>query len=153
MKKVIPEINKRRRRLFDRSYQKLDNGCWQWTALIRRKESYPAFSINHWPYKANRVSYSIYKGEVPINMDVLHTCDNRLCVNPDHLFLGTPKINQIDCVRKGRHPHQKLTIDAVRIIREAIEEGFMLKEIAGYFKVSPHHISSIKNGFSWGHTQ
>lgn len=81
-----------------------NTGCWFFLNAIKPSGyCYFKFAGEGARLLAHRASYKIYKGEIPKGMLVLHDCDNRLCVNPDHLFLGTHKDNTQDMIRKGRH--------------------------------------------------
>lgn len=92
---------------FEEKFQinKLTN-CWEWQAG-KDKDGYGKFTVKGKTIRANRASYEIYKGRIPDGLLVCHTCDYPQCVNPNHLFLGTAKINSLDMVAKQRSISQK----------------------------------------------
>jgi hypothetical protein len=79
-----------------------NSGCWLWTAAI----SFDGYGIigydSHRSVGAHRVSYELFKGNIPKGLFVMHSCDNRCCVNPSHLSVGTAKANAHDMIAKGR---------------------------------------------------
>jgi len=82
--------------------------CWEWIAG-KFDSGYGAFQDEGKLVGAHRASYALYTTHIPEDLCVLHRCDNRSCVNPSHLFLGTRKDNHDDMVSKGRASWQKNT--------------------------------------------
>lgn len=140
-------------RFFDKS-----NGCWEWTGRIS-PFGYGQFSISAGEsWQAHRLSYKIYKGEHPKKLCVCHTCDNRKCVNPSHLWLGTRNDNIQDMIKKGRatkaspenNGGAKLNWNKVRKIRKMYKTGkYFQRELATIFSVDTSQVKRITNNWSW----
>jgi hypothetical protein len=89
-----------RERLVANSIPVPEAGCWLWTG--GEAKGYGRTSMLHKNIAAHRASYQEFCGEIPEGMHVCHKCDTPLCINPDHLFLGSPLANAMDKVSKGR---------------------------------------------------
>lgn len=80
--------------------------CWHWIGLNNGK-GYGRMVYQGRAQVAHRLAWKAWRGEIPEGMSVLHKCDNRACVNPDHLWLGTYSDNMKDCWNKGRNPGRR----------------------------------------------
>ena len=128
--------------------------CWTWTGSIN-SDGYGRFRVRGEEIvAASRVSWWLTVGD-PGSLFVCHHCDNRLCVNPAHLFVGTNADNQADMVAKGRSrrgelsPKAKLTNHAVMTVAALAQEGHSPAALAARFGVRPDYIKRIITGQSW----
>lgn len=129
------------------------DGCWPWAGMIGTDGYGRVFFRSGRPILAHRAAWEVFKGPIPAGLHVLHTCDNRPCCNPGHLFLGQDRENVDDKVAKRRHnfgegvPQARLTNDQARQIRDA--KGKLHRELATEFGVSLTTISNIRSGKAW----
>ena len=122
--------------------------CWEWTGrvdkdgygLVPRGERGPS-------HRAHRLVWERENGPIPDGSLVCHACDNPRCINPAHLFLGTPLDNMRDKMAKGRH-RARTILDEKQII-EILADPRPYREIAEHFNVSSVLISQIKNRKVW----
>lgn len=130
---------------FESKVEKLPNGCWEWRGSFHHK-GYGYFSIKHRIIYAHRFAYVAYCGEIPFGMLVCHSCDNPICVSPEHIFLGTPKDNTHDMIEKGRmSPGQPRKLrNVVSEIRRLYATGeYTTVALAEMFGTVPDSIDNI----------
>src|SRR5262249_35443379 len=94
--------------LLDRTIPEPNLGCWLWTGAVFNHGYGSACITRMKRTTAHRIAWMIFNGPIPDGLDVLHKCDVPLCVNPDHLFLGTAGDNVRDMYSKGRHASTRL---------------------------------------------
>lgn len=136
-------------------------GCWEWTGGVFRKSGRARIATGVRTTNAARVSYIAFKRQAIGELLVCHSCDNVLCVNPNHLWLGTEADNSQDMADKGRTKQQdgemntsaKLNENQVRDIRSRQRDGELQKNLAKEFGVSPSLIGMICRRIIWTHVE
>ena len=143
------------------------NDCWEWLSTDRGN-GYGAMKVGDKLESAHRIAWHLHNGEIPDGLLVCHTCDNRSCVNPLHLFVGTNADNMRDAYQKRRitlpdggkyqfrngeeNPNSKLTADDVLDIRASYEPGkITYRQIAERYDVDYTLIYQIVNRKRWPH--
>lgn len=150
-----------------------NTGCWIWEGSVdgrtenaagipygrifvgSRRGGFRGFRFAH------RVSYETFVGPIPPGMNVCHHCDNPLCINPSHLFVGTDRDNARDREKKGRgvyvgvsgsrHHNSKLTEANVRDIRRRLEGGASVRALSEEYGVNERNIRKIRGRSAWQH--
>lgn len=134
-----------------------DTGCWVWVGS-RIRSGYGVLGIRGHHHRAHRLAWRLYRGPIPRELWVLHHCDNKGCVNPSHLYLGTRADNVRDAVLRGRTPrgtvngHARLDDEKVRAIRRLAAAGLTTTAaIAARFDVSRPTVHHIVANRTWKH--
>lgn len=138
-----------------------NSGCWLWIGCINRLGYGQTVYLNGIT-KAHRLSWFLHRGPIPSGMMVLHKCDNRQCVNPDHLFLGTQTDNMRDMAAKGRgkacprpgasNPMARLSEAAAALALARYRAGGVSQHaLAADFGVAVMTINRLVRGQTWKH--
>lgn len=161
----------RRQTLDERFWKRVQkgDGCWEWQGAVHPSGygvlfSYERGLAHPTPHRAHRLSWEIHVGPIPEGIFVCHRCDNRRCVRPDHLFLGTNTDNMRDASEKKRlvgnrsnhhlgsaRPNAKITETDVVEMRRLSREGITGKELSARFGINRGTVSEILSGKLWKH--
>lgn len=142
-----------------RNVEKTD-ACWLWRGKCVSKKGYATITMHRVSCLIHRLSYALAFGEVPDDLSVLHRCDTPLCVNPDHLFLGTQLDNLRDCKQKGRlklpprqrgaeSPRARLTEIQAKNICALHAAGYSTPQLGRMFGVSTSCVGHMVSGRTW----
>lgn len=141
-------------------YVNKTDGCWLWIGANDGRNGYGRIAgDNGERWQAHRASWFIHFGVIPEGLEVCHHCDNRPCVRPDHLFLGTASDNQQDAWRKGRKTAKcgalngmtLLSAADAKTIREWKPRGVPVRELAKHYRVASATIHKILARSHWKH--
>lgn len=129
------------------------NGCFNWRKHCGN-HGYGVTCYKNKLWTTHRLSFELFRRSIPTGMFVCHKCDNRRCLNPSHLFLGSAKDNSQDAIKKGRatkppRSTQKLNPGQVREIAERYSNGAGSKSLAVEFGVTQRNILDICAGKTW----
>ncbi len=131
--------------------------CWLWDATIMNT-GYGQIYYKRKLQLAHRVSYMLFVGTIPKGLWVLHNCDNRRCVNPNHLYVGTRQDNMDDMINRNhsqkgeRHYGNKVSESDVIVIRDMTDKKLMsTRKLAKKFGVSQGAICHIIHRRTWTH--
>ncbi len=136
----------------------IGEGCWLWMGYLY-SNGYGCVNFKRKGYLAHRISYMHFKGPIDSNREIMHSCQNRSCINPNHLSLGTHQQNMAEMKLLNRHAHgeraggSKLTEKEVIEILTLLEDDIKISVIAKIYNVSNCTISDIKHRRSWKHVQ
>ena len=155
---VSEEYKVEARRRFEEQFEAVPEcGCWIWLGGVNLK-GYGSFWYNGRGRAAHRVSYELYKGTIPKDLHIMHSCDVTSCVNPTHLAVGTNTENHRDKMARGRNisPRGEASgrtdlkeCEVLEIFKRA-HKGELQKDIAADFSIKKAAVCAIKQGRNWG---
>ena len=151
-------INKKE---FFKKVKKRSSGCWEWIGMKNTVSGYGKFWLNQEHSKADyvhRISYQMYNGKNAKGLYILHKCDNKLCLNPKHLWAGTQKENMVDCKKKRRttygekNKRAKLTEKEVMEIKNLYNiNQYNQTELGRLYGVTQSAIYLIVRNINWSY--
>lgn len=127
------------------------DGCWEWPGKTYNN-GYGSVRWHGDERYAHRTAYELTFGPIPAGLLVCHRCDNRRCVRPDHLFVGTDGDNQADKVAKGRQTKHRLTEEKVRDMRADRRVGATTAVLAERYGVSTSTVAAVLARRTWSWT-
>lgn len=158
----LVRLRKPAEQIAERFWDKVNKlrGCWEWDGWKSRSTGYGGYSANGKQDVAHRWAWQITNGAIPAGQHVLHKCDNKICVNPAHLYLGNARQNYIDMMARQGHEyfgkcgeknHQSRytakDINRLRVLSATIQQ----KSLAKLFAMSKGNVSRIINRTLWRH--
>lgn len=144
-----------------------ENDCWPWLGAKTSKGYGLIYAKRHIRVRATHVVLYFDGRPLPVGLQANHTCDNPSCVNPAHIYAGTPQSNVDDMIARGRFPKRignnrtgrrltfaggskrRLTEQEVVAMRVACASGVKTSDISEAFDISPHFTARILRGASW----
>lgn len=141
--------------ILDRAIPEPNSGCWLWEGYAKQvTKTYiqPRVTYKNKVFSVPRLVWILFNGDVPTGLSVCHKCDVSLCVNPNHLYIGTHKDNMNDLVSRGRGRTSNQTMGPNEVIKakELRASGYKVKDIAARFGITPKGMSRILAGKRWG---
>lgn len=144
-------LTERQKKHFYQSFvQSHPDKCWPWNGFLEAN-GYARMRAGRFGNRklVHRVSYFLANGPFDESRLVCHKCDNRCCVNPNHLFIGDHSDNNSDTYRKGRNPRQVLSKEQVDAIRILLLNGTTHRRVAAMYGVGKSTITAISSGINW----
>ncbi|PCJ39145.1 MAG: hypothetical protein COA71_14610 [SAR86 cluster bacterium] len=160
-KSGIPTIRKNHSKTlqerFEDKIELIPFSTCHWWIGVEGARGYGVVKVQGEQVSTHRFAYELYKGPIPKDLCVLHHCDNKLCCNPQHLFLGTIADNNRDKCEKDRQTKgeengdAKLTTEEVLEIRSLRSKGYTCQSIGDMYDICRQHVSSICRKKAWKH--
>lgn len=134
---------------FKEKVKVVNSGCHEWQSTLHR-DGYGKFWLSGAQIQAHRVGYMLANGEIPEGKMILHKCDNRKCVNPDHLYAGTASDNCKDKVArfKGLWGKMEFSHETVSEVKSLRQQGLTQTKIADITGMHQTHVSRILRNVS-----